>query len=70
MRRIIPQLNKKLRDYSLQKMREQDGKKRSYKDQPRVYPLMRQEIDIDKLTKAFIMLAREMANNSVADKTP
>ena len=61
----IPQLNKELRDYSLQKMREQDGKKRSYKGQPRVYPLMRQEIDIDKLTKAFIMLAREMSKDKL-----
>lgn len=56
----IPQLNKKLRDYSLQKMREQDGKKRTYKGQVEVLPLVRQEIDVDKLAMAIAMLAKEM----------
>lgn len=64
----IPQLNKKLRDYYLQKAREQNGKKRSYKGQPRVYPLMRQEIDIEKLAQALIMIAKDMAGKDESVK--
>lgn len=57
----IPQLNKKLRDYYLQKMREQNGKKRTYKNEARVLPLMRQEIDVEKLAQALVMIAKNMA---------
>ena len=59
----IPQLNKKLRDYSLQKTLEQAGKKRTYKNEARVLPLMRQEIDIEKLAQALVMIAKDMAKN-------
>lgn len=56
----IPQLNKKLRDYYSRKMMEQAGKKGTYKDDVRVLPLMRQEIDIDKLAQALVMIAKDM----------
>lgn len=56
----IPQLNKKLRDYYSRKMMEQAGKKRAYKNGVRVLPLMRREIDIDKLAQALVMIAKDM----------
>ena len=60
----IPQLNKKLRDYYSRKMMEQAGKKRTYKNDVRVLPLMRQEIDIDKLAQALVMIAKDMKTKS------
>ena len=63
----IPQLNKKLRDYYLRKTLEQAGKKRTYKNEARVLPLMRQEIDVEKLAKALVMIAKDMATK---EKSP
>lgn len=60
----IPQLNKKLRDYYSRKMMEQAGKKRTYKNDVRVLPLMRREIDIDKLAQALVMIAKDMRRNN------
>ena len=57
----IPQLNKKMRDYSSRKMSEQTNKKKTYKNQTRVLPLARQEIDIDKLSMALVILAKDIA---------
>ena len=59
----IPQLNKKLRDYYLRKTLEQAGKKRTYKNEARVLPLMRQEIDIEKLAKVLVMITKDTAKN-------
>lgn len=56
----IPQLNKKLRDYYLRKMLEQNGKKRKYKKEVKVLPLVRQEIDVDKLAQVMVMIAKYM----------
>lgn len=56
----IPQLNKKLRDYYLRKMLEQNEKKRKYKKEVRVLPLVRQEIDVDKLAQVMVMIAKYM----------
>ena len=64
----IPQLNKKLRDYYFQKMREQNSKKRTYKNEARVLPLMRQEIDVEKLAQALIMIAKDMAGKDESAK--
>lgn len=54
----IPQLDKKLRDYNFAKQQQKTNKNNTG---ARVLPLMRQEIDIDKLAKAMIMLAKDMA---------
>ena len=56
----IPQLNKKLRDYYLRGMMEQNGKKRKYKKEVKVLPLVRQEIDVDKLAQVMVMIAKYM----------
>lgn len=64
----IPQLNKKLRDYYLQKVREQNSKRRTYKNQARVLPLMRQEIDVVKLAQALIMIAKDMSGKDESAK--
>ena len=56
----IPQLNKKLRDYYLRRMMEQNGKKRKYKKEVKVLPLVRQEIDVDKLAQVMVMIAKYM----------
>lgn len=56
----IPQLDKKLRDYYLQKMLEQNGKKRKYKKEVRMLPLVRKEIDVDKLAQVMVMIAKDM----------
>ena len=56
----IPQLNKKLRDYYSRKMMERAGKKRTCKNDVRVPPLMRQEIDVDKLAQVMVMIAKYM----------
>ncbi len=64
----IPQLNEKLRDYYLQKSLEQAGKRRTYKNEARVLPLMRQEIDVEKLAQALIMMAKDMATKSESAK--
>lgn len=56
----IPQLGKKLRDYYLQKMLEQNGKKRKYKKEVRVLSLARQEVDVDKLAQVMVMIAKDM----------
>lgn len=55
----IPQLDKKLRDYYLRKMLEQNGKKRKYKKEVRALLLVRQEIDVGKLTQVM-MIAKYM----------
>ena len=64
----IPQLNKKLRDYYLRKTLEQSGKKRAYKNEARVLPLMRREIDVEKLAKALVMIAKDMAGKDESAK--
>lgn len=56
----IPQLNKKLRDYYLQRMMERARKKRTYKNDVCVLPLMKQEIDMDKLAQVLVMIAKDM----------
>lgn len=56
----IPQLDKKLRDYYLRKMLEQNGKKRKYKKEVKVLPLVRQEIDVGKLAQVMAMIAKYM----------
>lgn len=60
----IPQLNKKLRDFYKQKSLGQSKKRGTYKSQPRVMPLMRQEIDTEKLAMALVMIAKNMATKS------
>lgn len=62
----IPQLNKKLRDYYKKKALEQSKKKGTYKDRPRVLPLVRQEIDVEKLAQALIMIAKDIAKKNKA----
>lgn len=59
----IPQLSKKLRDYYLQKTLEQASKKHAYKNEARVLPLMRREIDVEKLAKALVMITKDAAKN-------
>ena len=56
----IPQLNKKLRDYYLQKILEQNGKKRKYKKEVGALPLVRQEIDVGKLAQVMVLIAKDM----------
>lgn len=56
----IPQLNKKLRDYYLRRMMERARKKRTYKNDACVLPLMKQEIDMDKLAQVLVMIAKDM----------
>lgn len=61
--KIIPQLSKKLRDYYLQKTLEQADKQHAYKNEARVLPLMRREIDAEKLAKALVMITKDAAKN-------
>lgn len=39
---------------------ERAGKKRTYKNDVRVLPLMGQEIDVDKLAQVMVMIAKYM----------
>ena len=59
----IPQLDKKLRNFYLQKSKEQSKKPGKYKLEPRIRPLVKQEIDIEKLAQAMVMLAKDMTEN-------
>lgn len=56
----ISQLDKKLRDYYLRKMLEKNEKKRKYKKEVKVLPLVRQEIGVDKLAQVMAMIAKYM----------
>ena len=52
----------------MRKTLEQVGKKRAYKNEARVLPLMRQEIDVEKLAKVLVMIAKDMAGKDELTK--
>ena len=56
------------RDYYLQKTLVQAGKKRTYKNEARVLSLMRQEIDVEKLAKVLVMIAKDMTGKDGSAK--
>ena len=54
----VPKLDKRIRDHL---RASKAPRPRSYKTDHEVLPLMRQEIDMNKLTQALIMIARNIA---------
>ena len=59
----IPKLDKKLREF---KLAEQRQKVKGYKTEHKVLPLVRQEIDVEKLAMAVMMIAEDMARKKRA----
>lgn len=56
----IPQLNKMLRDSRMRKVASPKGAKKATSNGVRVFPLVRQEIDVEKLAMALIEIAKEI----------